>query len=218
MNRWLRTLFATLMLLDLLVTPAITWARDALLHEVILFNGENTSAAVDTVEQASPWFEVKGASRVDIRIWSGNTSAWTAADSIYSDSLTTFKVLLSDSICCTVNGRPSMGDSVMFDMAIAAQNPDTAGFGIVALRLPINKAIAPAKTGSGRVTSIFPDPSLPDLPAAADAQAVFIKKWMRIRWQPLRRNTEGGRLSTEGKRTAGIRGLKMRGYTYYPNK
>jgi len=222
-TKWKAALAAALLVL-------IAWpshAGNSEVREYTLFNGSNTSAAVDTLEQASPWFAVKGASRVIVRLWSANTSAWTAADSIYADSVTTWKVLLSDSVCCyvtSVTGQtvPSMGDSLQFDMAVAADNADTSRVGIGCKPLPINKAIAAAKTGSGITSTIFPLGASfiagTIINATPDAQSTFAKQYMRIRWQPLRRMTEGGRLSTTGKRTVGIRGLKMKAYVYYPNK
>jgi hypothetical protein len=200
-----------------------SYAGNPDVREIILFNGSNTSAAVDTLEQASPWFQVQGAVRVDVRIWSANTSAWTAADSIYADSITTWKVALSDSICCTsvdYYGQTiaSAADSLMFDMAIvAANNPDTALAGIACKPLPINKPIAAAKSGSGIISTIYPvTPSwIASNNIFVNQVGIFPKRFMRIRWQPLRRMTEGGRLSTAGIRTRGIRGLKMRAYVYY---
>lgn len=194
-------------------------------EHVFLFNGSNTSAAVDTAEQPSPWFYVRGASRVIIRVWSANTSAWTSTDSIYSDSLTTWKVLLSDSICCTVTdtrGKTigSAADSLMIDMSTALSNPDTASVGIGAFPLPINKPLASAKSGSGRTVTIYPVGAAPfsaSFTSVTPPLGVFGKGWMRIRTQASRRNTEGGRLSTSGKRTVGINGLRMIADVYYDN-
>lgn len=217
MKKWL--------VLSLMLLSAPAWAGNPDIREVILYNGSNTSAAVDTVEQASPWFQVQGAVRVDIRIWSANTSAWTAADSVYADSITTWKIAFSDSICCTsvdYYGRTvaSAADSVMFNMAIAAaNNPDTALVGVACLPLPINKPIAAAKSGSGIISTIYPvTPSwIASNNIFVNQAGIFPKRFMRIRWQPLRRMTEGGRLSTAGIRTQGIRGLRMRAYIYYGN-
>lgn len=216
----MRKLFAVAAMLLLATT---VFGGDPDYREVILFNGSNTSAAVDTVEQASPWFYVLGASRVDIRIWSANTSAWTAADSVYADSIITWKILFSDSISNTSPGfygtrqEPAAADSIMIDAAVTI--PDTASVGVGCKPLPINKPIAAAKTGSGIISTIYP--VKPPMTTAVsqvipqDEAGVFPKQWMRIRWQPLRRMTEGGRLSTAGIRTQGIRGLKMRARIFY---
>jgi hypothetical protein len=187
-------------------------------RELVIFGGGNTSAAVDTAELASPWFPVRGASRVVVRLWSANTSAWTAGDSTYSDSLTTFKVLLSDSLCCQVtdlNGVRSASAADSFQVDLAVTNPDTSTVGIGAKPLPISRPLAAAKSGSGVISVIYPTaPSL----GAPDYTGVFGKQYMRIRTQALRRKTEGGRLSTSGKQTVGIRGLRGRVYVYYRNK
>jgi len=164
---------------------------------------------------------VRGASRVVIRLWSANTSAWTGADSIYADSVTTFKALFSDSMGLTVTSPtnqtiPSAADSVMVDLAVT--NPDTATTSIAASRLPINKPLAAAKNGSGWITTVYPALSVAGLAGATDFPSVFGKQYMRIRVTPARRQTEGGRLSTSGKKTVGIRGLRGRAYVYYPNK
>jgi hypothetical protein len=222
-TKWKAALAAALLVLVALPTAH---AGNLELRPIILHNGSNTSAAIDTVEQQTPWFSVRGATQVLVRMWSANTSAWTAADSIYTDSLTTFKVLLSDSLCCTVTGPTgqtilSAADSVMFDMSVAASSPDTSsGAGVMAQPLPINKPLAAAKNGSGIVCRIYPAAML-RIGAAfvnPDGIAIFPKQFMRIRWQPNRRNTEGGRLSTTGKRTEGIRGFKMVAYPLYENK
>lgn len=222
-NKWFAALAAALLML---AWPAAPFAGSQDIREYVLFNGSNTSAAIDTVEQQSPWFAVKGASRVIIRLWSANTSAWTAADSTYADSVTTWKVLVSDSTGFTVTSLagqtiPSMGDSLMFDMSVTADNPDTSRVGIGCKPLPINKAIAAAKTGSGITSTIYPVGAAfigGTLVHSPDAEGVFAKQYMRVRWQPLRRMTEGGRLSTAGKRTVGIRGLRMKAMVYYPNR
>jgi hypothetical protein len=219
MRRWL--------VLLLMLVPLVAHAGTQDIREYVLFNGSNTSAAVDTVEQESRWFPVYGASRVVIRIWSANTSAWTAADSTFADSITTWKVLLSDStgnILTSLGGQtiPGARDSLMLDMLVAADNPDTTRIGLGCKPVPFQRAIAAAKTGSGILSTIYPigaefiAGSLAN--ATPDASGVFMKQYMKIRWQPLRRMTEGGRLSTTGKRTVGIRGLRMRAYVIYGNK
>jgi len=222
-TKWKAALAAALFVLVAL-SPA--QAGNLELRPIVLHNGSNTSAAIDTAEQQTPWFSVRGSTQVLLRMWSANTSAWTGADSTFADSLTTFKVLLSDSLCCTVTGPTgqtllSAADSVMFDMSVATSNPDTSvGSSVMAQPLPINKAISAAKTGSGFIVRIYPSSMLRVGTVAVnpDGIAVFPKQYMRIRWQPLRRMTEGGRLSTTGKRTVGIRGFKMVAYPLYENK
>lgn len=206
-------------------------------NEYVLFNGSNTSAAVDTLELASPWFPVQHASRIVIRLWSANTSAWTAADSTFADSLTTFRVAYSDSLGGLVNdlGAPVRGaatpklaaiggDSVQVDYAVGSNNPDTSAAGpgtmTAAKPLPINRALAGTKNGSGIIAVITPVivASSVSTQIVPDYSGYFYKKWARIRVTPLRRMTEGGRLSTQGIRTVGVRGLRGRAYVYYGNK
>lgn len=217
--RFVRPMFVAV-LLSLLALPAL--AGNESIKEYVLFGGSNVSASADTSEMASPWFNVKGASRVEIRFWSANTSAWTAADSTFSDSLATFKVLLSDSICCNVVGpsgiaASSAADSIIYDFAVT--NPDTAkGVGIGAKPLPINRPLAPAKSGSGFVTVIYPVISTALAANAPDFGGIIAKDYMRIRTEAVRRMTEGGRLSTAGIRTVGIRKLRGRALVYFKNK
>lgn len=221
-----RSLVAIAALLVLMVPIGGLRAGNQEMREVVLYGGGNTSAAVDTLELPSPWFSVRGASRVVIRLWSANTSAWTAADSIYADSVVTFKALFSDSVGLIVTSPTgqtiqSAADSVMVDFTVT--NPDTATTSTEASRLPINKPLAAAKNGSGWITTILPVLSVAAvadtaIAAVADFPGVFGKSFMRIRVTPLRRMTEGGRLSTAGKRTVGIRGLRGRAYIYFPNR
>ncbi len=222
-TKWWAALAAALALF--LFSPA--QAGNLNMPEIILHNGSNTSAAVDTVEQQTPWFKVGGATQVIVRMWSASTSAWTGADSIYTDSLTTFKVLLSDSMCCTVTGPTgqtllSAADSVMFDMSVVASNPDsTSGASVMCQPLPINKPLAAAKTGSGLIARIYPNSMMRVGVAIVnpDGIAKFPKQYMRIRWQPNRRRTiSGGSEATVPNRVVGIRGFKMRATPVYENR
>jgi hypothetical protein len=186
---------------------------------VTIFNG----SAADTSEQQSSWFWVRGAVRVDLRVWSANTSDWTGADSVYSDSIATWKIALSDSICCIgtdYRGKyvASAADSMMFDMTLTASNPETSFVGFGCDPLPIKKPISAAKTGSGFISTVYPvKPAwIASKDIAVNQRGVFTKQYMRIRWQPFNRMTEGGRLSTEGIRTQGIRGLRILATIYYP--
>lgn len=189
--------------------------------EYTLFNGSNTSAAVDTVELASAWIPIRGASRVMIRTWSNGSGTFSAGgDSLYVDSLTTFKVVFSDSICCTVTGPkglsiPSAADSFMIDATVASGLDTTKTGGIRIALLPINKALAPTTNGSGIITQVFV--LTPGVATAEAGDGVFVKQYMRVRTQALRRSTPGGFLMTSGFRAAGVRGLRMRAYVYHMN-
>lgn len=232
----MKNLAVMLAALVLCVTPTESARSGAMdVREYVLFNGSNTSAAVDTLELASPWFPIQHASRIVVRLWSANTSAWTSADSTFTDSITTFRVAYSDSAFGRVvnlgptgggtgQSAPVGGDSTQVDYAIGTSNPDTSAAGpgtmTAAKPLPINRPLAGTKNGSGLITVITPVivASSVSTQIVPDYSGYFYKKMARIRVTPLRRLTEGGRLSTAGIRTAGIRGLRGRVLVYYGNK
>lgn len=221
-GKWICALFAAALMM--FWTGSTRSASNAGMKEFVLFGGSNTSAAVDTAELATPWIPIRGATRVILRFWSANTAAWTSTDSTFVDSLTTFKLLFSDSMCCYVT-RPdgfvgtSAADSIQFDLATSSSF-DSTTFGVIARPLPINRPLAASKSGSGFITVIAPVQPLAGAtasPVYPDPSGVFGKQFMRIRTQALRRMTEGGRLSTAGKRTVGINKLRGRAYVYYDN-
>lgn len=199
---------ATWGLLVALVVAGPAASADQRTRDYVLFNGSTRSAsAQDTSEYASAWIAVKGASRIVIRTW----STGAATDTAYADSITTFKMLFSDSICCMVTGPEgttiaSAADSIVINGAAAA---DTTKMAVAAFApLPINKALKASVNGSGIHTMIAPlSPGL--LTVDPTSTAVINKKYMRVRVLPLIRMTTAGFSSTAGIRTSGVRGLKM---------
>lgn len=202
---------AALMLL--IATAAIGGSQD--IREYVLFGGSDT----DSTEQASTWVPIRGASRVLIRLWSTHTAfhASTDADSTFADSITIFKLLLSDSICCFVTGPDgrlisSAADSLVIPITLA---PDSATKMVGAAPLPINKTLRAPANGSGLYTIVYPvQPGL----ATADANGVIGSSFMRIRVTPLRRLTVTGGQSTAGKRVNGLRGLRAKAMVYFDNR
>lgn len=198
----------SLFIFTLCALPTMAGAPDV--RTFVIFNGE-TRAAQDTSEYASVWFPVKGAYHISLKIISSSA----AADTATVDSITTFKLLYSDSVSRIVTPfgitRLSAADSVMVD-ATAAVPVDTAfgGTGRVALALPINK---PLKS-PGRVVEIYPHtPSTSAIDAGS--RAVIGREWMRVRCLPLIRMTTAGFSSTAGIRTSGVNKLKITATVYY---
>jgi hypothetical protein len=211
-RKWLGGLVVALLVVVAGTAQAAERSKDFL-----LFNGQSRSAVNDTSEYASDWIPIKGAKRVVIRTF----SAGAATDTMYADSLATFKVLFSDSICCRVTGSdgrtiPSAADSIMIDAALAAAYDTTKINVIVGRPLPIGKALKASANASGILT-----PVLPVLPNAitidTSPSAVINKNWMRVRTLALIRLTTAGFSSTAGIRTSGVRALKMIATVYYEN-
>lgn len=183
----------------------------------MLFGGANT----DSTEQASPWLKVRGASRVVLRTWSEHALfSTTSADSTFSDSLTTFTLLFSDSLGGSITGPDSKtypvgADSISLNMALTA-GVDSTWVGVQALPLPINKILRAPANGTGIVTTIRPIAS--SAAGHPDTWGVFSKAYMRVRVTPLRRMTVSGFSSTAGKRVNGLRLFKMLADVYYDRK
>ena len=210
----------------MLALPAMVQAQADESRRFILFNGANT----DTNEQASPWINVRGARRILIRTWSTHAAftmvgadtcnggfllAATDVDSIYTDSLSTFRAIFSDSLESTIsdfNGSasPLARDSIVVDIAVATS--DTSKVGIKGYPHPITKALRGPTNGWGIVTTIYPVAATLGAP---DYSGHIPKGYMRIRVTPTTRLTVCGGQSTAGKRTAGLKGLNMVAYVYY---
>jgi hypothetical protein len=201
----------------LLAVPMLAWTGPQAIVEYQILKGDvRTAGSQDTTEYASAWFDVFGASRVVIKTWSAGVST----DTCYVDSITTFKVLLTDSIVTMVNADGlntfTGADSVMIDATVAVNYDSTGkGYVIVSIPLPINKALKASANASGLMTVISP---LGPGTVAIDAttRGVISKKWMRIRVLPRVRLTTAGFSSTAGIRTSGVRGLRMTAVVYYP--
>jgi len=170
-------------------------------HRYILFNGSN----VDSTEQASPWINVRGASRVVIRFWSTHAAySGTGAgdpDSTLADSLGAISVLFSDSLCCVGDmfGQRFDGaaDSVAFSFpgnSIGVQGfGDTTRVGVVGWPIPVNRSLRAPSNGSGTICTIMPIAPIFTQVNLTGWQPdwVFQKKFMRIRTTALRRSTSG---------------------------
>lgn len=198
---------------------AVTFAGGPEVREYVLFNGENRSASSqDTTEYASYWINVRGASRIVLRTWSSGA----AADTAYNDTLTTFKVLFSDSVSKLVTGPYgrsilSAADSVMVNAAATAFDTTFTGGVIVQGQLPINRPLKASATASGVLTNVLPlapGATTPDL----SGEGRISKTWMRVRALPKIRMTTAGFSSTAGIRTAGVNALKMTALVYYPSR
>ena len=142
----------------------------------------------------------------------------TDADSTFSDSLTAFNVLLSDSICCFVTGPEGFAISSAADSFIVPVTAigDTAIKGVGAYPLPVNKQLRAPSNGSGIYTYVFPTGS--GLVTKEGTDNVIGAQFMRVRVTPLRRMTVTGGQSTAGKRVNGLRLFRMVAYVYRGNR
>ncbi len=222
-----------LVLLAALALFAATMAHagNGFVQQHVLFNGSNT----DSTEQISDWIPLTQsgafANEVIIRLWTSKPNSWaagqSAADSLFADSITTFRMYFSDSVCCSVTGRAgqtikSAADSVLFDPLTAV--PGSGGYTDTTLMLaarpiPVNKELRAAASGSGRYT-ILMAMSENGLAGSVIAQpsGIIAKRYMRLRVTPLRRSTVKGLTITAGERVTGLKGLKAIAYVWYENK
>lgn len=205
---------AALALLALLWVSLFAGAQN-LEGPIYLFTGNTGVAILDTVEQASPWIKVQGAQRILIRTWSGRAAFAAASDpdSTYSDSIAVFKVGFTDSI--VAGSIPAIaGDSVVITTATVA-NVDTATKMVGVFQPPLQEALRGPSNGSGVVTWVVPiTPGL----AVADGNGVIEPKYMRVYYTPFRRMTVTGSQSTQGKRTVGLKNLRMTALIYKANR
>lgn len=206
-----------LLLLLLMLVPLIAEAGNLEIRTYTLFGGSNT----DSLEQRSAWIPVFGANRVIIRTYTTHAAfSASGVDSAFSDSVTTFRMLFSDSISTFVNSRPVAADSFLVDPAVG--NADSTTVGMFARSLPINKPLRAPSNGSGLITWVMPA-VIAGIPGSATSVTVYgenniPKQFMRITVTPLRRNTVSGNTSTQGIRVNGLKGLKMIAYVVYINK
>jgi len=177
-------------------------------REFPLFIGGNT----DSTEQVSNWVPVRYAKRVYIRTWSTHAGFSVVADSMFSDSLTSFIVQFSDSIIGRTAGQfgnliASAADSIIVPMTIVG---DTTKTMTAVYPLPINKPLRGATNGSGLVTVVFPTrPGSVASTTPIDEGGIIIKGFMRVRALPLRRNTAATSEATVTRRVTGLKGFKM---------
>jgi len=235
MKSW-KWLFAIAAVLTLFALPCRVKAGIEVVPTTYqLFKG-NTTVAKDTLEMASPWIPVRGANRILIRTWSQGQAAYTGADSVYCDSILTFKVLFSDSV--SFMGRDSLGtlvtarstsgfsttgafpvcaDSVMITGAENALTPDTTRGKFVAVsNVPLQKSLRAGASGSGHYTLVVP--VIPPGGASIYGDGSITAQYMRVRVTALNRLTLAGAVSTAGIRTRGINGLRMEAMPIYKNK
>lgn len=204
-------------LIGLFVVPWICWGGSLSTQSFLMFAGDT-----DSTEQLTDWIPVKNATMVKIRTWSTHLVGGANADTSKVDSVVSFVVQFSDSICCYVTGKSgntiaSAQDS--FALADADFTSDTATVGIGVQAAPISKALRGAVNGSGIITTIYPvQPGTFTSLANADVEGYISKSLMRVRFTPKRRNTSAGSGSTQGLRTNGLRGIKMVATVIYSNK
>lgn len=213
MKRWIAFLVAV----GLMVGVGSLSAGQQLVTETTLYGGSDT----DSLEQASPWIAVRGASRVAIRLWSGKAAfhASTDADSTFSDSIAVFRVAFTDSITST---NPIIaGDSVIVTTGAAANLfiADSTAKLVAVVHPPLLEALRGPSNGSGIYTVIVPTyPVNAASQVLGDNNGVILPKYMRVYVTPHRRNTVTGGQSTEGKRVNGLKKLRGKAIIYHANK
>jgi hypothetical protein len=180
-------------------------------YDYVMFAGDT-----DSTEQQTRWIQIDGASRVILRSWSTHLGFGANADTAKVDTIAGWRVLFSDSICCMVTGPegyliPSAADSIVNAAAIA----DTSKYGIGVYELPVNKVLQSATNGSGIMTFVEPIQSGSLL---ATPSGTLSKKWMRVRFTPVRRATQATWSATVQNRANGLRRFKMVARVVYDNR
>lgn len=175
-------------------SPVHAWDKQTFLMSYS--NGDSTT-------QRSPWFDIKNATKLIFRCYTTRAAFAAAADpdSLFSDSLSAFGVLISDSVCCVVSSRASAADS--FSVAATA---DTANGRMVAVfSLPVNKKLRIGATPGGIATLVVPIAPFTNATADLNPAAVIAGKMCRVEYTPVRRNTVTGGQSTQGHRVNGLK-------------
>lgn len=200
------------LLIGVVVVSAALGAGQQEIKDYALFGGSNT----DTTELSSNWVPIRGARFVIIKTWSTHV-AFTAlnADSSFSDSLTTFKVLFSDSILTAWPSLPFGADSIVLDPTVAATATDSVFKGVgVFGPLPINKQLRAPFNASGIVTKVYP---ITAGLLTIDQGGVLEPAYMRVKVTPLRRATAPTQTATVPHRIEGLKGFRMRALVVYEN-
>lgn len=194
----MRKLLAVVVMLALAAPFAFGGNLD--MRRYMLFNGDAFSgaAATDTAEHVSPWIPVQGATRIFFRSWSAKAAfhVSTDADSLYTDTITVFRVAFTDSVS---NVNPLVGaDSIAF------AGVDTTVAQAIVTNPPVNQQLRGPGNGSGVITWVMPvNPGL----ITADNNGVIPKRYMRVYYTPLARSTAATSLATAPNRAN--RGLKF---------
>jgi hypothetical protein len=204
-------------LVTLFALPWLSWAGSMSTQDFLMFAGD-----CDSTTQLTAWIPVKNATRVRIRTWSTHLAAGVNADTTKVDSIVSFVVQFSDSISAYVTGPSGNTIAVGADSIALTDGDavgDTAKVMIAVEAAPISKELRAPSNGSGLVTLIYPvAPGAFTTVMNADPDGVIGKALMRVRFTPKRRNTVSGQVMTQGKRTDGLRGIKMVATVIYSNK
>ena|ERR1043166_1943890 len=164
--------------------------------------------ADDTVSHTTLRIPCFGASQVRFMVGTTATQAWTTVDSAYVDSFSVFKVQVSDdsttwkdmaiSSTSGVRGIYWFGDQVQG----AGQSMGTTIVGTNNSGYHTFNVVGDVSSANNVINTV---------PAA------ILNKYMRIQYTPFTRNTLAGALSTQGKRTQGVKGLKIIARICYDN-
>jgi len=207
----------------------------------LVFSGD-----ADTLSNKSRWFDVRGAHRIAVRMYSTRAAvgayAATDLDSLYSDSLGSFFVLTSDSLGFIA--RDSAGTVVTFRSAIAktsAHGPsypmaadssrfdasnyisgqtavvDTTYKLVMVANTPTRKPLRAPANGSGLYTTI--SATAPGSIGTYGDGALY-PKYMRLEFAAFRRNTINTWNSTTANvvRVRAVKNLRVEIIRIYRNK
>ena len=208
----LRKLFAVGVLLTFFAHVAGAGNLD--IRRKMLFNGDAATgtASIDTTEHASPWIDVRGASRILLRSWSAKAAfhVSTDADSLYTDTITVFRIAFSDSMAST---NPLVaGDSVIYTSAAYDTNIAQVNIGAP----PVNQQLRGPGNGSGIYSWVMP--TTPNA-ITVDVNGFIPKQYMRVYYTPLARNTAATGLATAPNRAnRGLKFFRMEALVIYPNR
>jgi hypothetical protein len=184
------------------------------MRSFVILNGVN---GTDSSEVATQWIETRGATRVIFKLSTAHTAPGSCdADSAFTDSITAWRLVLSDSSI----GRNSLGFQVGADSVQRADvGVDSTKLVQVFLPKITNVPLRGAGTGHGRNIIVF---ALPEaVVGGGQTTGVIAVDYMRLRLTPFTRmkcssSTVNGDAPVSA-RTTGLRGLKVVAFVYYPN-
>ena len=192
--------------LTLLVIAAVSTAGNDDIRRYVLFAGDT-----DSTVQSSRWIDIVGAQRVYIRTFSTHAGFGANADSTKSDSIATFKILLTDS-ANVYNHLAAGADSVQLSGVSVVDSVKQ----IALMGGPVNKQLRGAGNGWGLWCKVYPTGANGNVALSPDE--VIGVDYMRVQVTPLRRATAATGLATVPNRVNGLRGLRMYAEIYKRNR
>lgn len=202
----------------------------------VMFDG----GTFDSTAHSSKWIPVLHANHIVLRSWSTHAAfdVATDADSSFSDTISTFVTLFSDSV--SFMARDSAGivvtSSSLIPVVTTESSPgtldkgepypicadsvsmtgasyDTTKIWVAVTHVPTNMPLRAPAVGSGILSRIYS--VLPGSIQSVWGDGEIGKRYMKVTVTPLRRFTAATPLATAPRRVNGLKGFRMTATVYY---